>query len=326
MTGDMDLTAHPLLVALGVVVAVVFVVAVVLWFVGERGKLIQPSTWLLIKMAGWWTFFTPNFWEGYYAARWTNRYVRLLMEDSPWVLDRLPFLWPAARKWLGDRYHAKVMPYEHARAIIDIDQDIPLQDLEQIIPYPQARDLVLAAPPEITLYECACRARRENPCEPLMVCLVIGVPFADFVAEHNPDTSHRITREEALKVLEEEHERGHMHAAWFRRICLGRFYCICNCCSCCCAGIEGMKRFGTSSMTPSGYAAQVDIEVCTGCGTCASVCHWDAREVVDGKSVRDWDHCMGCGVCASKCPTGASTLELDEGKGFPLDVTQHSKQ
>ena len=309
-------------VVAAVTAGVVLAGCLVLWFVGERGRLIQPSTWLLIRMAGWWKFFTPNFWEGYYAGRWTNRYVRMLTDDSPAVLTKVPWLWSASKKWMSDRYHSKVLPYHHAKAIIEVDQDIPLQDLEKIIPYPQARDLVLNAPLEITLFDCACRARRENPCEPTMVCLVIGRPFADFVLEHNPDTARRIDQAEALKILAEEHERGHMHAAWFRRICMGRFYCICNCCSCCCAGIEGMNRLGTQMMTPSGYASQVDAELCQGCGTCASVCHFDARTVVDGKGQRDWDRCMGCGVCASKCPTGATQLVLDEGKGYPLDVTE----
>ncbi len=308
--------------AAGVTAGVVLLAAVILWLVAERGHALLPSTWALMRAAGLHRLLDPLFWEGYYAGRWTNRYVRLLIDDGSALVNRVPFLWPAARKWLGRRYHAKVVPFEQARKIIELDKDIPLQDLEQIIPYDKARDLVLKAPPDIVLYDCACRARKENPCEPTMVCLVIGQPFADFVLEHNPDTSRRITTEEAMTILREEHERGHMHAAWFRRICLDRFYCICNCCGCCCAGIEGMVRHGTPMMTPSGYVSHVDGELCAGCGTCATLCPWHAREVVDGVAVRDWDRCMGCGACTAKCGTGASTLDLDEGKGIPLNVDE----
>ncbi len=296
-------------------------ITLVLWLVGERGHPLRPSTLLLIRAAGWDKLFRGYFWEGYFAGRWTNRYVKLLTDSAPALVDRVPFLWPAARKWMSDRYHSKILPYEHAKAIIEIEQDIPLTDLEQVIPYPMARDMLLEAPPDITLYDCACRARRENPCEPTMVCLVIGQPFADFVAEHNPTTSRKITREEALTILREERDRGHMHAAWFRRICMDRFYCICNCCGCCCAGIEGMKRLGAPMMTPSGYAARVDAELCQGCGACVDTCPFDARSL-DTVSVHDFDRCMGCGACVNKCPSGASTLELDERKGVPLDVTE----
>ena len=296
-------------------------IAVVLWLVGERGHPLRPSTLLLIRTAGWGKLFRLYFWEGYFAGRWTNRYVKLITNTIPGLIGRVPGLWPASARWMSDRYHSKVMPYEHARAILEIEQDIPLTDLEQILPYPMARDILLEAPPDITLYDCACRARRENPCEPTMVCLVIGQPFADFVLEHNPTTSRKITREEALTILREERDRGHMHAAWFRKICMDRFYCICNCCGCCCAGIEGMKRLGTSMMTPSGYAAKVDPDLCQGCGTCVDTCPFDARSL-DGTSLHDWDRCMGCGACVNKCPSGASTLELDEGKGIPLDVTR----
>ncbi len=308
-------------VAIGTGVALLVGLAV-LWLVAERGRLMRPSTWMLIREAGWRRFLPPTFWEGYYAGRWTNRYVKLLTFDIPAVLDRVPILWPAARRWMSDRYHAKIVPYEQARAILEIEQDIPLTDLEQVIPYPTARDLVLRAPPEITLYDCACRAQRENPCQPTMVCLVIGQPFSNFVLEHNPDTSRSITREEALRILEEEHERGHMHAAWFRKICMDRFYCICNCCPCCCAGIEGMTRLHTPMMTPSGFSARVDADLCRGCGSCERLCPFGARSVVDGTSRHDLDACMGCGVCVDRCPSGATSLVLDPANGLPLDVRE----
>ena len=40
-------------VVAAIVAGVALAGSLVLWFVGERGHLIQPSTWLLIRMAGW---------------------------------------------------------------------------------------------------------------------------------------------------------------------------------------------------------------------------------------------------------------------------------
>jgi NAD-dependent dihydropyrimidine dehydrogenase PreA subunit len=149
--------------------------------------------------------------------------------------------------------------------------------------------------------------------------MVIGQPFVDFVLEHNPHSSRRITQAEALELLQAEHERGHLHSAWFKDACLDRFYAICNCCKCCCGGIEAMTKYGVAMMAPSGYVAQIDEDLCTACATCAETCPFDALSV-EGTSILDWEKCMGCGVCVEKCPEGAISLERDEKKGTPLDV------
>jgi tetratricopeptide (TPR) repeat protein len=49
---------------------------------------------------------------------------------------------------------------------------------------------------------------------------------------------------EAVEILEAEHRRGHVHAAYFKDACLDRFYVICNCCKCCCGGIDAMVSVG----------------------------------------------------------------------------------
>jgi ferredoxin len=149
--------------------------------------------------------------------------------------------------------------------------------------------------------------------------MVIGQPFVDFVLEHNPHSSRRITQAEALELLQAEHERGHVHSAWFKDACLDRFYSICNCCKCCCGGIEAMTKYGVAMMAPSGYVAQIDEYLCTACGTCAETCPFGALSVEE-TSILDWEKCMGCGVCVEKCPEGAISLERDERKGTPLDV------
>jgi hypothetical protein len=47
-----------------------------------------------------------------------------------------------------------------------------------------------------------------------------------------PDLTDKIVAE-ALDLLRAEHERGHLHSAWFKDVMLNRFYAICNCCKCC---------------------------------------------------------------------------------------------
>ncbi len=56
--------------------------------------------------------------------------------------------------------------------------------------------------------------------------------------------------------------------------------------------------------------ACVDEDLCSGCGTCISVCAYQAIELIkldDGKSRAKVNEalCMGCGACAASCPSAA---------------------
>lgn len=284
-----------------------------LWVIGERGHLMRPSTWKMIQAAGVRRIWNMSAIHGYIYGRWLYLYIDVLLNKIQ------PRLGPGGHKVLADHYHAKVLTKDQADAIITVDQDIPLQDLEQIIPYPVARDIVLNGPPDLAALKCPCRSASDDPCEPTQVCLAIGQPFVDFMLEHHPKTTRRLSQTEALELIEAEHKRGHVHAAWFKDACLDRMYSICNCCSCCCGGTVGMKEYDNGIMASSGYVANVDKERCTACATCEDACPFDAIRV-NGSAAVDWDACMGCGVCAGQCPSGAMTLSRDEQKGLPLDV------
>lgn len=285
--------------------------------VAERGRLLRRSTWATLRLAR-----SPgprrarwgDLLHTYLYSRWTNQYIGWAIR---WVFPRLK-LRDGQRAW-ADHYHGKVLTQEQAEAFVTLDRAVPLQDLEQIIPYPLARDLVLNSPPEIAAYECACRHARAHPCQPTQVCMVIGQPFVDFLLEHHPHTSRRLTQAEALDLLRAEHARGHLHAAYFKDVMLNRCYAICNCCKCCCGGIEAMVKHGVPMLAASGYVAQADPLRCQGCGLCADVCPFDAITVEETSQV-DWAACMGCGVCVDQCEYGALALTRDARKGIPLDV------
>jgi len=295
------------------VIGALLVVVLALWLFGERWRLLRRSTRRMVREGG----FGLNAWHGYVYGRWTNQYVNLLIQSSPLTPTRLG---TRSARWLSDHYHGKVLTQEHAEAIIDSKKDIPLQDLEQIIPYPTARNLVLKGPPDVAVYECACRHARAEHCQPTRVCMVIGQPFVDFILEHNPQSSRRLTQAEALELLHAEHERGHVHSAWFKDALLNRFYAICNCCKCCCGGIEAMMKYGIPMMASSGYVADVEQDLCNLCGACVDACPFSALSADDTRLARSWELCMGCGVCVEKCPTDAMTLVREEKKGIPLDV------
>ncbi len=296
-----------------IIVGAIFLISIVLWFHGERGKLLMPSTKKLLHMAGLRRFLNFNALHGYIYLRLQKQYVKFLIKCNP---KSPPFI----RKWIADRYHSKVLTHEHASKIITLNKDIPLQKIEQIVPYNMARSIVLNASPKITAFECGCRHSRPNPCLPTQVCLFIGEPFADFMLEHHPSESRQLSQTEALELLEAEHLRGHIHAAWFKDAMIDRFYCICNCCKCCCGGIENMVKYGNPIMASSGYVVHTKSELCDACGICVDICPFNALSLNNDHVVINWEKCMGCGVCVNKCPNKELSLIRDEKKGIPLDV------
>jgi len=304
---------------------------VAFWVMGERGVRILPSTRAALRdrvrqpprarridgspargePAGSRLGKAFKALHGYVYARWPDRYIGLFLRLLPWAKESHKMAW-------ADRYHGKVLPLELARRIITLDHDIPRTDLEQIIPYPMARDIVLKASPDVTILDCPCRMTREDPCLPLDVCMLVG--SGDFVLDHLPGRSRRIGREEALAILEAEHARGHVHTAYFKDAINDRFYAICNCCPCCCGGLEAMMRHGVPMVASSGYVAQADPGLCIACEECVSACPFGAVHLEENRAVVKWATCMGCGVCESRCATGAMSLVLDPEKGIPLDV------
>jgi ferredoxin len=219
----------------------------------------------------------------------------------------------------ADTYHGKVMPLESATELITVGEEIRLTDLEKVIPYTRARDIILRNPDHIVALECPCRASRSNPCLPMDVCLIVGEPFAAFVSEHHPRRSRRISVDQAVEILRAEDQRGHVHHAFFKDAMLGRFYAICNCCACCCGAIQAHRR-GTPMLASSGYRSVVDESLCIGCGECEQFCQFEALSLDGYVAVVDETACMGCGVCVSKCEQQALALVRDGHKGAPLEI------
>ena len=231
------------------------------------------------------------------------------------------------RDHMAETYFGKVVKCDDAAGIITINRDLELRNLETVLPHKAARDIILKNPQNIVVYECACRAQQKNPCLPTDVCLIIGEPFVDLIRTTHPLRSRRITMDEALEILQQEDDRGHLHTAWFKTAMLNRFYAICNCCKCCCLGMKYTFEYKTRTLLPSGYRAMIDDE-CLGCGTCATYCQFEAITLVsrpeNGRAAKtaviDPEKCYGCGVCESKCQNGNISLVLDETRGVPLNI------
>jgi Pyruvate/2-oxoacid:ferredoxin oxidoreductase delta subunit len=295
------------------------------------------ATWRFLMQArttpgyGIWDFI-----HGYVYLRWPYLYIRVGVGEHPLaklylrITGLLGKLKPRteaseAKGSVADHYHGKVMPTEAARRLVMVKENLNIPDLEQIIPYPEARSLILENPGHIAVLDCPCRSARTDPCFPLDVCLIIGEPFASLVLEHHPDKSRRISAEQASEILSAEHERGHVHHAFFKDAMLNRFYAICNCCECCCGAMQA-QRNGSPMLASSGYIAQVDTLSCIECGECEEACPFGAIHASTGGYGVDRSVCMGCGICVDLCTQQALELILAPDRGIPLVIEALSDQ
>jgi len=53
------------------------------------------------------------------------------------------------------------------------------------------------------------------------------------------------------------------------------------------------------------HPLKINMDRCTGCGSCIDVCPMDAISLADGKAVIDLDKCANCHACESVCPVDA---------------------
>ena len=302
----------------------------------KKYTLIMPSTMAFFIEARKTENFSLLDWlHGYIYARFLYTYigtgqhkvnrlfapiVSFLHPIQLWLQKRLPN--KPARKpkiTIADTYHGKVLPLSSVKRLVSVQQDVRLKNLESIIPYMLAKDIIINHPDHLVVLDCPCRSNREHPCLPLDVCMVVGEPFASFVLEHHPQKSRSITTQEALQILEDEDNRGHVHHAFFKDAMLGRFYAICNCCSCCCGAIQAHEH-GTPMLAASGFVAVVNHDICVDCGVCNAYCQFHALSNDLGINTVNFELCMGCGICISKCDQQALSLSLNPAKGIPLDI------
>ena len=68
----------------------------------------------------------------------------------------------------ADTYHGKVMPLDAAKRLVTVERDIRVENLERVIPYARARDIVLQHPDHITVSEIATRASAMSQTKPML--------------------------------------------------------------------------------------------------------------------------------------------------------------
>ena len=168
--------------------------------------------------------------------------------------------------------------------------------------------LMLEKAKSFQLQDCICRkeaALQGHPCKhSVEVCL--GLSFQEDGFEKYSQ-GRIVSREEAMQVMAKAEEEGLVHTTY--NVKSDHMY-VCNCCSCCCGILRGIKYFNAPYlMAKSNFVALIDRDECAACGVCADErCPMKAIVEEDGSYKVLPERCIGCGVCTKTCPTGAIGL------------------
>jgi len=179
-----------------------------------------------------------------------------------------------------------------------------------ILPYEDVRGM-LAGARSFRLMECICRteqAKLGKPCShPLETCMAFSSRENAYEGTLATDYGRTVTREEALAVLDLSERDGLVHCTY--NVQREPMF-VCNCCTCCCGFLRGVKEFGAPHLlVRSNWVSAIEVGRCTACGACAGGrCPMDAIAPQDGRYTVSEGRCIGCGVCTIGCPTDAVML------------------
>jgi Pyruvate/2-oxoacid:ferredoxin oxidoreductase delta subunit len=211
----------------------------------------------------------------------------------------------------------------NGKAIRVIPVETSLDSPEEFVLPSQTVEAIINKFDDIAVGHCFCRQRRNllgDKCKtdaPVLNCFSFGKSARHTSAQ---GFAKKVTREEALKILKEAEQAGLIHKAFHPGSRESHpETSICNCCKDCCDTLR-IWRDGTLPMINSTYhLSEIDIDACTGCGTCLEWCPTDAISLNEnGVAQRDESACLGCGVCARFCPESAISLKSGLRKVFIL--------
>jgi Na+-translocating ferredoxin:NAD+ oxidoreductase subunit B len=193
--------------------------------------------------------------------------------------------------------------------VIPVEKEIP--SMHEIQPYEKVSELIDNAT-AFALTNCYCRHEAEllgKSCgAPKDVCMIFG-PFADFAVERG--FARSASKEDMEKALDAAEAAGLVHVSDNVQM---KINFICNCCGCCCGLLGTITKLKIpTAVAASRYIADIDPDICIGCGECENRCHVKAIKVnteAETAALTGENLCIGCGLCVSTCPTGALSMKL----------------
>ena len=190
--------------------------------------------------------------------------------------------------------------------VIPIEQSIE-HDLS-ISTYDDFRSTIENIGEPIALANCICRKSMDlldKPCEKTNLresCLSFRTAAKIYI---DLGIAREITKEEALEIVKKAEEDGLVLQPTNSQ----RPFVICTCCGCCCQVLTSEKLLvEPAQFFATNFYAEVDADLCEGCGICEERCNMDAVHIEDNISHVDKTRCIGCGVCIPTCTAEAIKL------------------
>ncbi|MBU2550020.1 MAG: 4Fe-4S binding protein [Proteobacteria bacterium] len=197
-------------------------------------------------------------------------------------------------------------PKPQLMQVLPIERELPAH--QEALPYQRVSGIIENGQ-SFAINECICKKEKrllDHGCgKPLECCMAIA-PVPGVFEQDNPWGGRAISREEALRLLDEFEKAGLVHLTG--NVVNDQYY-ICNCCGCCCGVLRSITELGVTGSINSHFFARIEAETCAACGLCANercqisaiVEEDDAYRILENK-------CIGCGLCVTTCPTGSITL------------------
>jgi len=202
---------------------------------------------------------------------------------------------------------------------IPIEQSIPYK--QSISTYDNLRSIIDNIGEPIAVAECICRKAKDlvnDSCKKTELresCFSFR-RSAQFYIERG--FAKEISKEEALQILKKAEEDGLVLQPGNSM----RPMCICTCCGCCCELLVNQNKYPEpAQFFATNFYAEVDEDLCTGCGTCEERCNINAVYVEDAIAHVDRKRCIGCGVCVPTCTSEAIHLIKKEKEIIPPENT-----
>jgi ferredoxin len=199
------------------------------------------------------------------------------------------------------RQVSQVMPKPFTRVI---PVNVSVKAKTHILDFESVREMVNSAK-ILAVTKCTCRLTARKCDRPLETCIQVNNAAAYAISR---GTGRKIDAREAVEILGKAEEAGLIHVTMNRHD-VDHF--ICNCCPCCCQTMPILIKGGIRVLDPSRFRAEIQSDLCTGCGTCHDRCYFSAISWVDGPGSScqvDPAKCMGCGLCKVTCPENAVEL------------------
>jgi Na+-translocating ferredoxin:NAD+ oxidoreductase subunit B len=212
-----------------------------------------------------------------------------------------------SEEYFAGEFHKEFFSSVPQMRVVPVEKSISVENC--VATYDEMRKIVNNTEGQFGLIDCLCKQGKDlfgHKCQTTNLretCIMFPAITASLVRLGAP--FHAVSKDEILKLLQQaEHDGLVIQPSNTQEPLI-----VCNCCGDCCAPLRMAKMFPKpAALFATNFHAEVDNELCSGCGVCLKRCQMEALTVVKKKSSINLDRCIGCGLCVSTCPKKAIKL------------------